>query len=357
MYSASASGGGPRGRGGLSLSELKSPANAIWLCADHADLVDKKRGTDYPAGILLSYKSLHESRIARELGGIHTPLGWIRGMVVHSSPLFAGSIDLELGKLTLFVGKNGCGKTALCEWLASVVQVGYLERWARTLKGGKPVSVTVSYLDPSPHSASVSFLPAGRPRYELDGKSTVLPVAPLKIIFPRELRFSYEEQPNDLELISNVLGLHRYEVLALCEELSFNNSGNVTRAWFHENDKGWILYADVKGTKPGLPFRCLSGSECVRVLMELAILAASRLAETSPTILILDAGAWHLETSWLKHYGGILASPSFAFQTVASIPTKNLNFEDLRWAGWKVVRLEGEPPDVKINSAVRTTID
>lgn len=201
-------------------------------------------------------------------------------------------------------------------------------------------------------------MPEDRPRYELDGKSTILPVAPLKVIFPSELRFSHgEEQPNDLELIANVLRLHPYEVLSLCEELPSGNTGNVTRAWFQERDEGYFLYADVKGTKPGLSFRALSGSECVRVLMELAIQAASRLAETSPTILILDAWAWSLDTSWLKHYGEILASPSFGFQTIASIPTRNLNFDDLRWAGWKVVRLEGEPPDIKINSDVRTTVD
>jgi hypothetical protein len=353
----SASGGGPRGRGGLSPAELKSPANAIWLCADHADLVDKKRGTDYPAGILLSYKSLHESRIARELGGIYTPLGWITGMVVCSSPLFAEPTDIELGKLTLFVGENGCGKTALCEWLASVVQVRYLERWARIPKGRNRVNVKISYLDPAPHSASVSFLPEDRPRYELDGKSTVLPVAPLKFIFPSELRFPHgEEQPNDLELISTVLRLHQYEVLSLCEELSFSNSGNVTRAWFVEDDEGCSLYADVRGTKPGLSFRTLSSSECVRVLMELAMLAASRLAETSPTILILDAGTWSLDTHWLKHYGEILTSPSFGFQTIASIPRRNLNFDELQWAGWKVIRLDGEPPDVRINSDIRAEI-
>lgn len=147
FYSASAA--GPRGRGRLTSVEFQSPANAIWLCADHADLVDKKMGTDYPAGLLLSYKSLHESRIARELGGVHTPLGWIMGMVVQSSPIFAEPTDIELGKLTLLIGENGCGKTALCEWLASVVQVHYLERWARLPKGRNRVNVKVSYLDPT----------------------------------------------------------------------------------------------------------------------------------------------------------------------------------------------------------------
>ena len=87
--------------------------------------------------------------------------------------------------------------------------------------------------------------------------------------------------------------------------------------------------------------------------MELAMIAGSKQAEISPTVLILDAGAWSLDTDWLKHYGEILASPNFGFQTVASIPTRNLNLDELRWAGWKVIRLEGEPPNVTLNFDVR----
>ena len=34
IYAAAA--GGPRGSNGLSKEELKSPANAVWLCEDHA---------------------------------------------------------------------------------------------------------------------------------------------------------------------------------------------------------------------------------------------------------------------------------------------------------------------------------
>ncbi len=73
----SAAEGGPRGAGGLSPEERRSTANAIWLCSDHADLVDKNRGTDYPPGLLISYKDMHEARVARELGGVFESLGWV----------------------------------------------------------------------------------------------------------------------------------------------------------------------------------------------------------------------------------------------------------------------------------------
>jgi len=316
--------------------------------------VDKNRGVDYPPSLLLSYKSLHEARIARELGGVYTALGWVNSLKVHSSPLFSESVHIDLGKLTLFIGENGVGKSALCDWLASAADSRHLERWEHGYSEQNRVSVEVHYLDPQPHSAKISFLSQDYPRYELDGKVTNVPTAPLKLIIPRELRFPHgEDKPNDLELISTVLGLHHYEVLALCEAIPSTGSDNVTRAWFQEDEDGYFLYADVKGTNPGLPFRGLSGSECVRVLMELAMIAASKQAETKPTLLILDAGAWSLDTDWLKHYGEILASPNFGFQTVASIPTRSLNLDELRWAGWKVIRLEGQPPNVTLNFDVR----
>ena len=60
--------------------------------------------------------------------------------------------------------------------------------------------------------------------------------------------------------------------------------------------------------------------------MELAMLAAGRLAVTRPTILILDSGAWTLDTNWLQRYGELLTSTTFGFQTVASIPSGDVKF-------------------------------
>lgn len=350
IYSAAA--GGPRGTGGLTPEERKSPANAIWLCGDHADLVDKNRGTDYPAELLLSYKALHEAQIARELGGLHARLGWVEKLTIHSSPLFKPPTVIEFGKLTLLVGMNEVGKTALCEWLAAVADLEFLTRWQWRREGRNRVDVEITYRDPEPHVARLDFSSGKWPRYLLDREFTAVPTAPVKIIFPGELRSSGEKKPDDLEFLATVLGMHPYEVLALCEEM--RGTDNVTRAWFEEDEDGYRLHADVRGISPGLQFRGLSGSERVRVMMEFAIVAANRFAGTRPTVLILDSGGWGLDTSWLKRYGEVLSSPTIGFQTLACIPTRNLNLEELQWAGWKVIRLEGRPPEVALNFEVRT---
>ena len=349
IYAAAS--GGPRGSNGLSKEELKSPANAVWLCEDHASLIDKHKGVEYPRELLIGYKALHEARIARELSGIHAPFGWVKNLKIHSSPLLAEPTEIEFARLTLFVGGNSIGKTALCEWLAATTDAHYMERWSagKTPRGLDRVSVEVNYLDPMTHSASVSFLSGTSPKYSLDGALTAMPIAPLQVIFPRVLRFLPEEKPNDLDRVSTALRLHPYEVLALCEDVSSRGSPYVTHASFHDDDEGCHMLAAVKGGSPR-PLQALSHSECARVLMELAMLAASRLAVTRPTMLILDSGAWTLDTNWLQRYGELLASTTFGFQTVASIPSRDVNFDELRWAGWKIVWLDGQPPNVTLHT-------
>lgn len=350
IYSAAAS--GPRGSGGLSPDELKSTENAIWLCGNHASLIDKHRGEEYPPNKLHSYKALHEARIAYELSGIPTPFGWIDSIRIQSSPLFAGPAEIGLAKITLIIGLNASGKTALCEWIAASTDAHYLERWAKIPHRRDRVRVEVGYHFPDPHSADISFLSEDRPQYMLDNELTTVPVTPLKFIYPKEVIFPYGEEPNDLELVSKAMNLHPYEILALCEDMKSHGSEYVTQAWFEDSDEGCFMFAKVKSRRPNQPrlFRMLSGSERARVLMELGILAANRYALMNPTLLILDSGFWRLDAYWLNDYAELLGSPSWKFQTIATLGPRDINFDDVRWAGWKVVRLSGRPPHVIIDS-------
>jgi hypothetical protein len=84
---------GPRGRGNLSPDELRSVANGLWLCAKHADHVDKNDGKDYPPHVLLGWKSAHEFRIAREHGAVLHPFGWIESLHIIDAPVFRQSKD------------------------------------------------------------------------------------------------------------------------------------------------------------------------------------------------------------------------------------------------------------------------
>jgi hypothetical protein len=62
-----ASPGGPRYNANLTPKERKSIANAIHLCADCADLIDKNKGVDFPVDLLLLWKEANESEVWNEL--------------------------------------------------------------------------------------------------------------------------------------------------------------------------------------------------------------------------------------------------------------------------------------------------
>ncbi len=353
IYSAAVSGRGPRGNGGLSEDELKSVQNAVWLCGHHASLVDKHRGQDYPADKLHSFKSLHETRTALELGGLHVPFGWVDRLTIHSSPLFSGEWSIDLAKLNLLIGSNAVGKTALCEWMAAVSNPTHLERWERVYPSNRSrLSAEVHYFDPDPHRLSVNFLSKDYPKYQLDGEATVSSIAPVRVLFPAEVEFSGDEE-DDLDVISNALGLHKYEAKALCDNLE-KSDDRFVRAWFEEDEDKRYMYVQVR-TRTGSAtrlLRSLSGSERARLLMQLGMIAANRMARMSPTVLVLDSGFWRLDTNWMRRYAEILASPTCRFQTIAVAGPRGIDFSDVTWAGWKIVRLEGKPPDVRITAGL-----
>ena len=351
IYSAAVSGKGPRGNRGLSEDELKSVQNAIWLCGHHASLIDKHRGRDYTADMLHSYKSLHETRIACELTGIHVPFGWVDRLTIHSCPLFSGKCNIEFAKLNLVVGDNEVGKTALCEWTAAASNPTPLERWERIFPSNRRrVSTELHYFDPDPHCLSVDFLSNDYPKYQLDGEATVSSIAPVKVIFPAEVEFSSNEE-DDLDVISNALSLHQYEVKALCDDLG-KSDDHFVGAWFKEDEGKRYMHVQVR-TQTGRAtrlLRALSGSERARLLMQLGMIAANRLARMSPTVLVLDSGFCRLDANWLKRYAEILASPTCRFQTIAVTRSTNIDFDGVTWAGWKVFCLEGRPPDTRISA-------
>ena len=358
IYSAATSGLGPRGAGGLTTEELKSAENGIWLCSIHSNLIDKHSGDEYPAPTLHSYKSLHEARISYELSGVHTPFGWVDHINIRSSPLLAEPSKIELAKVTLLTGGNSTGKTALCEWLMASANAKYLERWRRLDTGRNALCVDVVYHNPDRHVISVSFKSEEWPHYELDGDPTAIPCGPIKFMYPKDIEFPRGEEYDDLELVSKALGLHQYDVLALCRDMSSSDFGFVTRAWFQYDDDVRHMYARVKHAKSNrrshnILLRLLSDSERVRVLAELGMHAANRYSMVAPTLLILDSGFWRLDTEWLKRYVEILISPSCAFQTIASIGPRKAKYIDWKWAGWRVLRFDGIPPNVRVETNIR----
>ena len=345
IYGAARSGNGPRGNSNLSEQELKSIHNAIWLCAHHASLVDINSGKDFPAGTLHRYKNLHETRIALELAGIHTPSGWIQNFTVHSSPLFNDSFEFEFTKLNLIVGGNNAGKTALCEWIAGTCNPCYLERWA-TLhpQTMKRLSISMNFFFPNPSSIEVDFQNSNYPHYKYNGERTPIWPNAVKVMFPEPLDLPIQGPHRDRDAIVNSMKLHPYELQALFDKLP-DSSEHFGGAHFKESEQDTHMIVEMRGAKGDQSrlLRLLASSEQETLMLDLGIIAANELARIGPTLLILDANSWTIDTEWLKDHAALFSSLECKFQMIVSTRSQNINLKEIPWTGWKVLPLPGRP--------------
>ena len=250
------------------------------------------------------------------------------------------------------MGDNSVGKTALCEWIAGASNPKYLERWEKVRRfNSSRLSAEVHYFYPDQHCIAVDFLSESYPRYRADGELTFVSTSPVKTIWPKRIRFGREDVPDDLNLVANALKLHPYEVRALCDALG-KHSEFFKNAWFEESEEGVLLSVQVeeaseRGTRS---FRGLADSEIDRLLMELGIMAANQQSAVGPTLFLLEANVWLIDTAWLKRYAKLLGSPTCRFQTIVSSLSTKIDFDEVTWSGWKVIHLEGKPPNAVITA-------
>ncbi|MXY69750.1 MAG: hypothetical protein F4Y47_14515 [Acidobacteriia bacterium] len=321
-------------------------------------MIDKNDGNEYPPEKLQIFKIMHENRISLELRGLDSEPKWVKEVRVISSPLFVNNIKIDLARLTFIVGLNQSGKTALCEWIAAGVYPHYLERWSSLPKGRDRVSIEVEYHYYGLHTVAVSFMRKDRPEYYLDSDPTRIPTAPVKIIFPQNMRIvRYDEEPSDIDLIARLMNLHTYEIQSLVEELRQMDSGYFTETYTKESEGHVMLFVKEEGSRSSdaVLFRMLGDSTCARFLMELGILAAKRFSTLYPTILILDSDFWRLDLHWANRYVELLASPEIGFQTIITVGPGRVEFDDIKWIGWNVFRLHGTPPSVTVRKGFHTT--
>lgn len=288
-------------------------------------------------------------KIRNKVISITSPV-WINKLKINESPLFAENSKIELAKLTLIIGGNSSGKTALCEWFAGFSDPGYLERWAVYQEEG--LHMVIEYNDPELHTFAVSIPLNKIPEYKLDETPSSLATLPLKTIFPRTITFGNYEEQDDIELISDAMNIHRYELQNLCEDRAIHESGFIKEICFEKDNERCYLLANLQSIKVNRPIllRLLSEAERYQLMIELGILAAKKFAEMSPTLLILDSGFWKLETKWHKHYTELLTSPAIKFQSVATIYPDEVNSDDSIWTEWSKVQLIGKPPNVGIRA-------
>jgi len=350
IYAAAAS--GPRGQGGLTPDELAQPENCIWLCSDHARLVDNHRGTAFPPETLLSYKTLHEARVVREVQGLYSPIGWLHELTISENPLFVSGQKIRFAKLNLVFGNNSAGKTALTEWVAGCFDTSSLARWRG--RRSPAVHVRLSFLNPELHDIELKVEADSKLEYRVNGRDIPFNPMGLRIIRLGSVQFAGDD---DLLLLSNALNLPPVVVRNLAHEIHSFPHARVRNLQFKIDSEDGLtqLYADVDGTVPGLPLRLLSGRETESIFMEFATAAARVSGRYTPTLLILDGCPLILFDGIFDFYSHHLLDPDNQFQTIMCIPSRNLDLDSLRWKGWEVMRTSGRIPQIVVTQELRTT--
>lgn len=346
---------GPRGTGGLSVEDRKSVKNGIWLCDDHARLIDGEAGEHYHASDLQGWKAQHELRISSELKKIHGPAaGWLVSMEMADNPLLMPQSKISFGKVTLLVGENGSGKTALCEWLAgSAAYPKLLERWANT----KSIRGELELLIPDRHKFNFKF----------DGNTLVCsfdgsPVTDLA----QSLRVRYISEDarqssklTDVERLADVWSVHPYQINEILTDMTHSKYGFVRRAKIGtmeetservegESEAGGAdqtILAQIGDHEEPVPYSLLSGREQSQVIVSGAMALADRDSRDGPVLLVIDLGGQLLPDALLSAYAFRLGQPQFKFQTLLVSPVERPRVD---WSGWSIARLVGSRPHIKI---------
>lgn len=351
-----ASGGGPRGQGGLSQAELKGAGNGIWLCGSHAKLIDNNRGMAYPPEMLVSYKALHEARVLLEHEGLYPPIGWLHELTIVQGPLFSTPQTVKLAKLNLIYGMNCTGKTAIAEWITGFFDCASLERWMPIRQ--QPLSLRLSLLNPKLQHLGLT-IDGHKLQYSVDGKKVAFIPIGFRVLKPDRLDFSIQD---DREMLAQALGLPAVTVESLVDEVNAFPYAKVSNLRFEcdtdddgsETDRN-VLRADVQGTVPGLTLRGLSGREGERIVLELATAAARLSGKYCPTLLVLDGSISIVFEGFFDFYSHHLLDPLNQFQTLMCIAERDLDLDNVKWNGWQVIRTKGQVPNVTLSQDVRAT--
>lgn len=347
----SASKKGPRGQGGLTDKQLKSIENGIWMCKVHARLVDTNDGRGFTSTQLISWRDLHEEKIKKQQGRLHRKLGWISNLLIGDNPVFVPNSKIDFGKITYVEGaKNGSGKSAICEWISSLVELNQLKRWQSDCK----TNFCVEFFNPDKNILEISIAKESV-SVKANGKAVAFNPLPVGVVY-----FSGEELQGLIqkfslpEAICRFLRADRISIDNLLRKVGtsvFSLVSNLRFEWEYPEEedsfeKREVMVCDFKGSAPNITFNGLSGGQQQIVLLELAITKAQMLSEHIPVILILELEQLSLDNSYLQHYFKHLMSSNISFQTLVT----SMRYRDLKWEGWSRYELIGSETNVHVRA-------
>jgi hypothetical protein len=283
----------------LTSSERSNIKNGIWLCNNHADLIDGDEVT-YTTQHLQVIKKNHEDRIKYKQSGIKTEKGVITNVELSNLGLISTTIRLDFTDKNIIIGVNGTGKTLICDFIASLANKKYLKRWKK--RYGTPVTSTccIYYFKNQFEKFSISMNRQREVSYSYNDNEIPLLIPAITIFYLNESywdfvnKLSEEEQDekSEIEKLAAYFQITNQEFISIvnaidrgtkifANDISINDSKENLRVKFYPQPNS-----------PVLSFNALSGGEQERVLIEIALKLASYYARFNSTILIIEKNSF-----------------------------------------------------------------
>jgi ABC-type lipoprotein export system ATPase subunit len=309
IFSAAAN--GPRGREGKTAEFISSAENGIWCCHYHGTLIDKAKGKDYSAETLLAWKNLAEARVLKRMNDIPSPLGWVDSIEFTEFAWREGLPKIELSRNTLLLGENGAGKSVLMEVAASVSNAKFGERFfGTTMKSATGstesaiFAANVTYSTVDSHGKKINIEVRNDTLTRTEGVvPCLLPPGDIEIILASDRVRRRQDNEDDVDFMVMLLDIDKTALYSLAKlgtksvmpgEIEFSQA-------FDEDDEGEVFprrkengepYIELlfreTGKKHRETFSGLSGSEQVRVIVDLFISKAREVCKQRLTLLMID---------------------------------------------------------------------
>ena len=279
-------------------------SNGIWLCADHARLIDTSRGLGYSAPLLRGWRQLHEAFLTHEMRGLVPLCTLITEVNVRHGPEALKVRPVALSALNIITGPNNSGKTILLDLLA---RAGRGDRLTDRPWYGD-LAADIHWFDPQPHLLQLHL---GDDGVEVlhdhrRAPSSATPFRTVTIGTPRR-------PASGLDYWASLLDLDRHAFLSLLREVP-------------QCVRGEVSQVDVVNEIPVVslhslpdPIRLDEGAVhggAAMVLLEVAIALAQSHSLTGPTLLLIDDFGDFLHPVITRKLLRILTNASQGFQTI-----------------------------------------
>jgi hypothetical protein len=340
-----ASPGGPRGSGQLASEELRHPSNGIWLCADHARLVDTNEGKAFPPSLLISWKGLAEAAATagRDRSGHHS-FCWLHRMKILDSTVLVAGSELRFGKVTLLRGANGTGKTSLLQWIAGTFDSTHLAKWMSARSDRDHVVFDLEVFVPEQQRIAVR-LQAERAEYFLDAVPVAATPIPMAVVFLSSERMERNDE-DDVTVVARALNVAPLRVANVVHNLGVVVDGYVAKAQCLGPIGQSRLMLSLRGSSRFASIFGHSAGERECALIEIAMALAESYSRHSPTLLLIDYGRAPLDDERLDRYANALQDDRYPFQTIFAWADQT---DGVKWSGWESISLCGYPPDTRVS--------